>query len=104
MLTYMLKSFLTLFILFVLTLELAELNTVNPVEIIFMVYALGTLPLQIAETLRSNNPPGFALEKLAAMQEHGVSVYFTGTWVSLLCESVLIDSLTDSGRMGSTSL
>ena len=25
---------------------------------------------------------GFALEKVAAMQEHGLKVYFTGTWVS----------------------
>lgn len=27
---------------------------------------------------------GFALEKLAAMQEHGTKVFFTGTWVSLV--------------------
>ncbi|KAL5531360.1 hypothetical protein ACEPAG_4237 [Sanghuangporus baumii] len=56
-------NFLILFVLFVLTLEFNELNRLNWIEIAFMVYALG-----------------FALEKVAAMQEHGLKVYFTGTW------------------------
>jgi hypothetical protein len=48
-------SFLTLFILFVLAIELNALETINFAEAVFMVYALG-----------------FSLEKLAAMQEHGI--------------------------------
>lgn len=35
-------SFLTLFVLFVLTLEFSELNNLNWIEISFMVYALGS--------------------------------------------------------------
>jgi hypothetical protein len=76
-------SFLILFILFVNALEYNERDRLNISEIFFMVYALG-----------------FSLEKLAAMQEHGIqgifttkspfwyinliafSVYFKGTWVS----------------------
>ncbi|KZT20100.1 hypothetical protein NEOLEDRAFT_1182830 [Neolentinus lepideus HHB14362 ss-1] len=56
-------DFLILFILFVLALEVNELNRVNVAEGAFMVYALG-----------------FTLEKIATMQEHGIKVYFTGTW------------------------
>lgn len=56
-------NFLVLFVLFVLVLEFNELNHLNWVEIVFMVYALG-----------------FTLEKIAAMQEHGLRVYITGTW------------------------
>ncbi|EJD07689.1 uncharacterized protein FOMMEDRAFT_137915 [Fomitiporia mediterranea MF3/22] len=56
-------NFLTLFILFVLVLEFNERDHLNWIEIVFMIYALG-----------------FTLEKVAAMQEHGLKVYFTGTW------------------------
>ncbi|KAH9847576.1 hypothetical protein C2E23DRAFT_847890 [Lenzites betulinus] len=56
-------NFLTLFTLFVFALEYSELDKLNIAEIIFMVYALG-----------------FTLEKVAAMQEHGIKVYFKGTW------------------------
>jgi hypothetical protein len=48
-------SFLTLFILFILAIELNDLETINLAEAVFMVYALG-----------------FSLEKVAAMQEHGI--------------------------------
>lgn len=48
-------SFLILFILFVVALEFNERDRVNVPETIFMVYALG-----------------FTLEKVAAMQEHGI--------------------------------
>ncbi|KAI0629114.1 hypothetical protein C8Q77DRAFT_1161302 [Trametes polyzona] len=56
-------NFLILFVLFVFALEYSELNRLNIAEVIFMVYALG-----------------FTLEKVAAMQEHGIKVYFKGTW------------------------
>ncbi|KAF8630162.1 hypothetical protein AX15_003108 [Amanita polypyramis BW_CC] len=56
-------NFLILFILFVIALEYNERDRLNTAEIIFMVYALG-----------------FTLEKIAAMQEHGIQVYFKGTW------------------------
>ena len=48
-------SFGLLFILFVTALELNDRHTINWAEGVFMIYALG-----------------FTLEKLAAMQEHGV--------------------------------
>src|SRR5438105_2357444 len=51
-------SFLTLFVLFVIALEMNEKSTINTAEGIFMIYALG-----------------FVVEKLAAMQEHGIRVY-----------------------------
>lgn len=51
--------------LFVWALEKNEESRLNTAEIAFMVYGLG-----------------FALEKVATMQEHGLRVYFTGTWVS----------------------
>ena len=74
-------SFLILFVLFVLALEFSERDHINLFEWIFVVYALG-----------------FTLEKVAAMQEHGIkgqrsltifvhpahgyeTVYFKGTWV-----------------------
>ncbi|KAI0644236.1 hypothetical protein C8Q79DRAFT_974910 [Trametes meyenii] len=62
--------FLILFVLFVFALEYSELNRINVAEVVFMVYALG-----------------FTLEKVAAMQEHGIKVYFKGTWpiVTLYC-------------------
>jgi hypothetical protein len=44
-----------LFILFIIAIEYHELEFLNVPEILFMVYALG-----------------FGLEKIAAMQEHGV--------------------------------
>ncbi|KAF8548945.1 hypothetical protein OG21DRAFT_1606680 [Imleria badia] len=56
-------NFLILFILFVIAIEMNERHRINTAETIFMVYALG-----------------FTLERLAAMQEHGIKVYFKGTW------------------------
>ncbi|PPQ76669.1 hypothetical protein CVT24_011914 [Panaeolus cyanescens] len=56
-------SFLTLFILFIIAIEFNERNRLNAAELAFMIYALG-----------------FTLEKIAAMQEHGIKVYFKGTW------------------------
>ncbi|XP_006461893.1 hypothetical protein AGABI2DRAFT_185978 [Agaricus bisporus var. bisporus H97] len=56
-------NFLILFILFIVAIEYHELDSLNVPEIIFMVYALG-----------------FSLEKIATMQEHGMKVYFGGTW------------------------
>ncbi|KAF7308776.1 hypothetical protein MKEN_01076800 [Mycena kentingensis (nom. inval.)] len=57
------SNFLILFILFIVAIEMNELNRINSAEMLFMVYALG-----------------FTLEKVAAMQEHGIKVYFKGTW------------------------
>jgi hypothetical protein len=54
-------SFLILFLLFVWALEKNEEGYLNVPEMAFMVYAFG-----------------FALEKVASMQEHGIRVYFTG--------------------------
>lgn len=48
-------SFLLLFVLFVVALELNERDRINSAEMIFMIYGLG-----------------FTLEKVAAMQEHGI--------------------------------
>jgi len=48
-------SFLVLFILFVVAIEFNESSKINIPETLFMVYGLG-----------------FALEKVAAMQEHGI--------------------------------
>ncbi|TFK53419.1 hypothetical protein OE88DRAFT_1655542 [Heliocybe sulcata] len=56
-------DFLVLFILFIFALELNERDVINFAEGAFMVYSLG-----------------FTLEKVAAMQEHGIRVYSTGTW------------------------
>ncbi|TFY58233.1 hypothetical protein EVG20_g8233 [Dentipellis fragilis] len=56
-------NFLILFILFVVAIEYNDRDRLNVWEIVFMIYALG-----------------FSLEKAAAMQEHGIKVYFTGTW------------------------
>ncbi|KAF8216497.1 hypothetical protein K438DRAFT_2007356 [Mycena galopus ATCC 62051] len=56
-------NFLLLFILFVIAMEFNELKRINFSEALFIIYALG-----------------FTLEKVAAMQEHGISVYFKGTW------------------------
>ncbi|KAI6023901.1 hypothetical protein BKA83DRAFT_4265794 [Pisolithus microcarpus] len=56
-------SFLILFILFVVAIETNEPDRINMPELIFMVCGLG-----------------FTLEKLAAMQEHGIKVYSKGTW------------------------
>ena len=44
-----------LFILFVFALEFNQLDKLNMAEVLFMIYALG-----------------FTLEKVAAMQEHGI--------------------------------
>jgi hypothetical protein len=48
-------SFVILFILFVIAIEVNERDTLNAAEIAFMIYALG-----------------FTLEKIATMQEHGI--------------------------------
>ncbi|KAG1746550.1 uncharacterized protein EDB91DRAFT_1117547 [Suillus paluster] len=56
-------NFLVLFILFVIAIEFNQPSKINIPETLFMVYGLG-----------------FALEKLATMQEHGITVYFKGTW------------------------
>ncbi|KAF9075354.1 receptor-activated Ca2+-permeable cation channel [Rhodocollybia butyracea] len=56
-------NFLILFVLFVLAIEWNIEDKLNAPEITFMIYALG-----------------FCLEKVAAMQEHGIQVYFKGTW------------------------
>lgn len=56
-------NFLVLFILFVVAIETNQPHKINGPELMFLVYALG-----------------FALEKLAAMQEHGIRVYSKGTW------------------------
>ncbi|KAI0034476.1 hypothetical protein K488DRAFT_45428 [Vararia minispora EC-137] len=56
-------NFIILFVLFIICIEFNESTRLNTYEIIFMIYALG-----------------FSLEKVAAMQEHGIRVYFTGTW------------------------
>ena len=48
-------SFLILFILFIGALEFNQLDRLNVPEAMFMIYALG-----------------FTLEKVAAMQEHGI--------------------------------
>ena len=58
-------SFLILFLLFICAIEFNELDSINTAEIVFMIYALG-----------------FTLEKVAAMQEHGIK----GT----LCCSILL--------------
>jgi hypothetical protein len=52
-------SFLILFILFVVAIELNEPLRINIPETLFMLYGLG-----------------FALEKLATMQEHGITGRF----------------------------
>ncbi|GLB41921.1 putative nonselective cation channel [Lyophyllum shimeji] len=57
------SNFVVLFVLFIVALEVNERDRLNIPEIIFMVYALG-----------------FSLEKIAAMQERGLQVYFKGTW------------------------
>ncbi|KAG9009327.1 hypothetical protein FRB90_008420 [Tulasnella sp. 427] len=56
-------EFLVLFILFVIALEGNEVERVNWSEGIFMLYALG-----------------FTLDKVAAMQEHGMKVYSANLW------------------------
>lgn len=48
-------SFLILFLLFVVAVELNEVDHLNAWEVAFMIYSLG-----------------FSLEKVAAMQEHGI--------------------------------
>jgi len=73
-------NFLLLFVLFVVALELNEQDRINPAEMLFMIYGLG-----------------FTLEKVAAMQEHGIRVFFKGTWngfdvafVSVYCTYALL--------------
>ncbi|KIO10777.1 hypothetical protein M404DRAFT_995238 [Pisolithus tinctorius Marx 270] len=56
-------NFLILFILFVVAIETNVPHRINAPELAFMVCGLG-----------------FTLEKLAAMQEHGIKVYSKGTW------------------------
>jgi len=90
-------SFLLLFVLFVIALEFYDPEKINLMEKVFMVYAAG-----------------FCLEKLAAMQEHGlrgkqflhhmfwradsVQVYIHGTWVRLAQK---LRTNVDSRRTGS---
>ncbi|KAG6844774.1 hypothetical protein H0H87_003892 [Tephrocybe sp. NHM501043] len=59
-------NFLLLFILFIVAIEVSDRDKLDAPEIIFMVYGLG-----------------FTLEKVAAMQEHGIKVYFKGTWIGI---------------------
>ncbi|GBE86440.1 predicted protein [Sparassis crispa] len=56
-------NFLVMFVLFIVALEFNTMGHINVAEGIFMIYALG-----------------FTLEKVAAMQEHGITLYFKGTW------------------------
>ncbi|CAE6484324.1 unnamed protein product [Rhizoctonia solani] len=56
-------NFVLLFILFVVALELNEKSKINMSEGLFMIYGLG-----------------FVVEKLAAMQEHGIRVYSANLW------------------------
>ncbi|KAJ1306575.1 hypothetical protein OPQ81_007576 [Rhizoctonia solani] len=56
-------NFVALFILYVIALELNEKATINMPEGLFMIYGLG-----------------FVVEKLAAMQEHGIRVYTANLW------------------------
>ena len=49
------RSFLILFVLFVVAVELNERDRLNTWEVAFMIYSLG-----------------FSLDKVAAMQEHGI--------------------------------
>ncbi|KAK0467002.1 uncharacterized protein EV420DRAFT_1636034 [Desarmillaria tabescens] len=56
-------NFLILFVLFVIAIEMNQLDSINAAEMAFLIYGLG-----------------FSLEKVAAMQEHGMQVYFKGTW------------------------
>lgn len=61
--SWCLTSFVILFILFVIALERAETDRLNIYEASFMVYAAG-----------------FMLEKLAAMQEHGLKMFSANLW------------------------
>lgn len=56
-------NFLVLFILFAINIESNRIDSINIPETLFMIYGLG-----------------FSLEKIAAMQEHGIGVFFKGTW------------------------
>lgn len=69
-------SFLILFILFVNALEYNERDKLNISEIVFMIYAFG-----------------FSLEKLAAMQEHGIQGIFTTKSLILVYQSYPILSV-----------
>ena len=64
-----------LFVLFVLCIELNEPTRLNAFEILFMIYSLG-----------------FSLEKVAAMQEHGVK----GVILLNSSPSVLLISMNSS--------
>ncbi|KAI0705213.1 hypothetical protein BC835DRAFT_1314998 [Cytidiella melzeri] len=73
-------NFVALFILFIIALEFNQIDDINIAEGVFMIYALG-----------------FTLEKVAAMQEHGIKVYFKGTWngfdlafVTLFCTYAIL--------------
>ncbi len=77
---YVIHSFLILFILFIVALEFNNIDDINVAEGIFMIYALG-----------------FTLEKVAAMQEHGirgVSNYMHEVNLSHIADSLL------QGNMG----
>ena len=66
-------SFLILFLLFIITIEISERDQLNKAEIIFMIYALG-----------------FTLEKVAAMQEHGIKGFLIRPHVILGFELISI--------------
>jgi hypothetical protein len=72
-------SFLILFILFIIAMEMSEIKRINFSEILFMIYALG-----------------FTLEKVAAMQEHGIR----GNQARLLGRFFLITSQFISRELG----
>ncbi|KAG6860882.1 hypothetical protein C0995_006437 [Termitomyces sp. Mi166 len=71
-------NFLILFILFIIAIEVSERDTLGVPEIIFMIYSLG-----------------FTLEKVAAMQEHGIK----GTWNGFDLAFVTIFAIYGSLRL-----
>ena len=97
------SSFSILFVLFVACIELNEVEHLNAWEVLFMIYSLG-----------------FSLEKVAAMQEHGVkgtvcshqacqrlltsafAVYFSGIWVGDVVDSRLDPAHHRESRTSST--
>ena len=66
-------SFVILFILFILAIELNEVDRINAAELVFIIYTLG-----------------FTLEKFAAMQEHGLR----GTSIGFNLHQLLFDTET----------
>ncbi|KAF9779137.1 hypothetical protein BJ322DRAFT_1013723 [Thelephora terrestris] len=56
-------NYLILFVFFIIAIERNNIKRLNAAELTFMIYA-----------------SGFTLERIAAMQEHGIRVFFKGTW------------------------